>query len=220
MAGHPLENAQHPRADTATARPGGRTARVGQAVIDATITELGEVGYAALKIDAVAERAGVNKTTIYRRWRTKAGLVSTAIIERRGELVPPADTGSLRGDLIELLKEIRLGLKIPWVAALLREAGPRTAENTELYELLDEFWPARFQVAGAIFVRAVERGELPAGTDPDFLLEVLSGALYFHWLMLGRELDDAFLERVADFTLNGAQAGAPDAAGADAPQFR
>ncbi|MEO3795200.1 TetR/AcrR family transcriptional regulator [Nonomuraea sp. B10E15] len=206
MAGDPLEDVQHLHADAATVRPGGRTARVGEAVIDATLAELAEVGYGALRIDAVAERAGVNKTTIYRRWGNKVGLVSTALIERRGELLPPADTGTLRGDLLELLKEIRLGLQTPWIAALLRETGPRTAENSDLYQLLDAFWPARFRASGAMLVRAVERGELPPGTDPDFLLEAISGPLYFRLLMLGRPLDDAFLEKTADFVLKGAGA--------------
>lgn len=175
-----------------------------QAVIDATIAELSEVGYAALRIENVADRAGVNKTTIYRRWGTRAALVSAAIVERRGELGPPPDTGSLRGDILELLREIRLGLRAPWITALLREIGPR-GENAELYELLDRFWPARFEVSGRIFLRAIDRGELPAGTDVDFLLEMLSGPLYFHWLILGRPLDDAFLEQVADFVLAAAR---------------
>ncbi|MDP4503155.1 TetR/AcrR family transcriptional regulator [Nonomuraea turcica] len=191
-----------------------------EAVIDATIAELSEVGYAALRVDAVAERAGVNKTTIYRRWGNKVGLVSAALIERRGQLAPPADTGSLRGDLIELLKEIRLGLSVPWVVALQREAGPRTAANADLYELLDRFWPARFKVSGALFERAIERGELPADTDPDFLLEMISGPLYFHWLMLGHPLDDDFLERVADFILHGAQARLPGAAASESGPSR
>jgi AcrR family transcriptional regulator len=207
MTDDSLEDLRHLQADAATARPGGRTARVRQAVIDATIDELSEVGYAALRFEAVAERAGVHKSTIYRRWGTKAALVSTAIIERRGELVPPPDTGSLRGDLIALLREIRLGLQTPWVTALLREAGPRTPHSEDLYALLDRFWPERFRESKQVFVRAMERGELPAGTDPDLLLEMASGPLYFRLLMLGRELDDEFLERTADLVLNGALAG-------------
>ncbi len=66
---------------------------MGQAVLDATIAELSEVGYAALRIESVAERAGVNKTTIYRRWGDKAGLVATAFIDRRDEFAPPPAAG-------------------------------------------------------------------------------------------------------------------------------
>jgi hypothetical protein len=122
----------------------------------------------------------------------------------------PPVTGSLCGDLIALLQEIRLGLQTPWVTALLREAGPRTPNGVDLYELLDRFWPERFRVSKQIFVRAVERGELPSETDPDFLLQVLSGPLYFRLLMLGRELDDEFLQQTADLVLNGARAGSSD----------
>lgn len=207
------EGAHQVRRDAAVARPGGRTARVARAVVDATLAELSEVGYAALRIDAVAERAGVNKSTIYRRWGDKAGLVSTALLERRGELAPAPDTGTLRGDLLELLGGIRLGLKTPWIAALVREAGPRTDRNTELYRLLDAFWPARYRAARTMFERGVERGELPVGTDPDLLLEVISGPLYFRWLMLGEDIDDARLERLADFVLAGAGATPAPAAG-------
>jgi AcrR family transcriptional regulator len=210
MPGGQLEDLRLLNADAATARPGGRTARVRQAVIDATLDELGEVGYTALRIEAIAERAGVHKSTIYRRWGDKVALVSAVIIERRGELVPPPVTGSLRGDLIALLQEIRLGLQTPWVTALLREAGPRTPNSVDLYELLDRFWPERFRVSKQLFVRAMELGELPSETDPDFLLQVISGPLYFRLLMLGRELDDEFLEQTADLVLNGARAGSSD----------
>ncbi|GAA1676886.1 hypothetical protein GCM10009733_087230 [Nonomuraea maheshkhaliensis] len=61
--------------------------------------------------------------------------------------------------------------------------------------------------AETAFERALERGGLPADTDPGFLPEMISGSLPFHWLMLGHPLDDEFLERVADFVLRGAQAG-------------
>ncbi|QFG24559.1 TetR/AcrR family transcriptional regulator [Actinomadura sp. WMMB 499] len=204
-----MEEVDRARTDAAVARPGGRTARTAQAVIDATLAELSETGYTALRIDAVAERAGVNKSTIYRRWGDKAGLVSDALIERRSDLAPPPDTGSLRGDVLELLKGIRLGLRTPWIAALVREAGPRTDRNAELYRLLDAFWPARYKASREMFARSVERGELPAGTDLDLLIEVISGPLYFRWLMLGEELDDAHLERLAEFVLTGARATAP-----------
>ncbi|CAL9399710.1 hypothetical protein SUDANB150_01418 [Streptomyces sp. enrichment culture] len=206
MTTEPLKHQfAHMRADSATVRPGGRTARVGQAVIDATIAELGECGYRALRIEAVAERAGVNKTTIYRRWRDKAGLVSTALIERQSEVAPPPDTGSLREDLLAHLRDIREVLHQPGVARLMQEVGQRTAVKDDVREVLDTIWSVRLELSRTIFVRAVERGELPAGADPDFLLQATSGPLYFRLLMLGRDLDDDFLEKTADFVINGAR---------------
>jgi AcrR family transcriptional regulator len=201
-----LEEVRHLHADAATVRPGGRTARVRQAVIDATIAELSEVGYAALRIETVAERAGVNKTTIYRRWGNKPALVATAFLERHRDVVPPPDTGSLYDDLLTLLIDMRSGLQTPWVAVLLREVGPRSPHSDGVHEVLDKIWPARFRSSRVIFERAIERGELPADTDPDFLIEVLSGPLYFRWLMLGHPLSDEFLQRTAAFVLGGARA--------------
>ncbi|MFJ7078941.1 TetR/AcrR family transcriptional regulator [Streptomyces sp. NPDC098781] len=210
MPKDPLEKVKHLHADAATTRPGGRTARTGEAVMEATLAELSEVGYAALRIDSVAERAGVNKTTIYRRWGDKAGLVATAFIERQSTAAPPRDTGNLRGDLMALLREMRRVLRTPWITALLSELGPRSAESGGVREVLDKIWPERFRESRTIFVRAMERGELPADASPDFLLEAASGPLYFRWLMLGRPLSDAYLEKTADFVINGARAGLTD----------
>ncbi|MBB4683156.1 AcrR family transcriptional regulator [Amycolatopsis jiangsuensis] len=201
---------EHLRADSRTSRPGGRTARVGQAVLDATIAELSEVGYAALRIESVAERAGVNKTTIYRRWGDKAGLVATAFIDRRDEFAPPPDTGSLRGDLLIHLREIRDTFQTPWLTRLVQELGPRTEERSDVREVLDQIWSVRLELSRMIFVRGIERGELPAGADPGFLIEATSGPLYFRWLLLGRELDDEFLARTADLVLAGAGAAKAD----------
>lgn len=192
------------RADSATARPGGRTARIGRAVMDATIAELGEVGYAALRVESVAERAGVNKTTIYRRWGDKAGLVATAFVERQEELSPPPDTGDLREDLLSFLREVRRGFESPWITALIRETGPRSGGDDGIHEVLDRIWPARFARSREIFVVAMARGDLPPHLDPDFLVEAAAGPLYFRWLLLGRELTDDFLVRTAELVLRGA----------------
>ncbi|MFJ7078942.1 TetR/AcrR family transcriptional regulator [Streptomyces sp. NPDC098781] len=218
MRTNPLERVRHLHADAATARPGGRTARVGEAVIDATLAELGDVGYAALRIDSVAERAGVSKTTIYRRWGDKAGLVATAFIERQSEIAPPPDTGDLREDLLLHLREVREVLYTPWITALVREVGPRSSDVTGVREVLDKIWPERFRLSRAIFARAVERGDLPADIAPGFLLEALSGPLYFRWLMLGQPLSDEFLERTADLVLDGTRTGQGAGAHPDASE--
>ncbi|WBB70068.1 TetR/AcrR family transcriptional regulator [Micromonospora sp. WMMD812] len=199
----PDEQVGPPPTDSAQARPGGRTARVGRAVMDATIAELSEVGYTALRIEAVAERAGVNRATIYRRWGDKPNLVSAAFVERQEDVSPPADTGSVREDLLALFREIRRGFDSPWIAALIRELGPRTPQNDGVHEVLDKVWPQRFRHSREIFLRGMRRGELVDDLDPDYLVQAAAGPLYFRWLMLGEPLTDEFLERTADFVLSG-----------------
>lgn len=191
--------------DAATARPGGRTARVAEAVMQATLDELSEAGYAGLRIDAVADRAGVNKTTIYRRWQSKPNLVATALIARQAALVPVPDTGDLRTDALILLQEIRRALRTPWISALLGEIGPRRATGDDLHIVLDQLWAARFGESRSIFTRAIERGDLPAESEPDLLLEALCAPLYFRWIMLGRPLEDDFLEDTVDLVMAGAE---------------
>jgi AcrR family transcriptional regulator len=205
MSKEPSAQVKGLRSDAATARPGGRTARTARAVMDATIAELSEVGYAALRIESVAERAGVNKTTIYRRWGDKASLVAAAFAERQEEVSPAADTGDLREDLLAFLREVRRGFESPWITALIRETGPRSAGHDGIHEVLDKIWPARFAQSRVIFANAVARGDLPPGSDPDFLVEAAAGPLYFRWLFLGRELTDDFLARTAELVLRGAE---------------
>ena len=86
---------------TVGARTGGRSERVVRDVLRATIDELARSGYAALRVDDVAARAGVNKTTVYRRWPTKTDLVAAAIRASAGQHEPVPDTGSARRDLVE-----------------------------------------------------------------------------------------------------------------------
>ncbi|MBE1533710.1 TetR/AcrR family transcriptional regulator [Actinomadura algeriensis] len=201
----PADQAEQLHTDAATKRPGGRTARTAKAVLDATIAELGDVGYAALRIESVAERAGVNRATIYRRWGDKPSLVAAAFTARQVETSPPTDTGDLLEDLLSFLREVRRGFDSPWIAALIRETGPGTADNAGLREALDKIWPARFRLSREIFVRAVERGDLPAHADPDELVEAAAGPLYFRRLMLGRPLTDDFLRRTAALVIAGAR---------------
>ena len=84
-------------------RPGGRATRVRSAVLDATSMLLSEVGYDQLSVEAVASRAGVHKTTVYRRWPTKPELIAEAALVQAAEAVPIPDTGTLLGDLQTLL---------------------------------------------------------------------------------------------------------------------
>ena len=86
-----------------------RSAAAHQAILDATVQLLSEVGFAATTVEAVAARAGVGKATVYRRWPSKVPLVIDALDARAIEQVPIPRTGSVRGDLIEFLAEHRIG---------------------------------------------------------------------------------------------------------------
>src|SRR5215207_3763595 len=102
----------------ARVRPGGRSARVRAAVLAATLQLLAERGYDQLELPAVARRAGVNITTVYRRWGARARLVGEALLERTRPLRPTPDTGALRTDLEQLLVEEGALLRTPPVRAM------------------------------------------------------------------------------------------------------
>src|SRR5258706_13042053 len=106
-------------------RPGGRSARVRQAVLDAAFAELGEKGYGGLSIEAVALRSGGAKTTVYRRWPTRDELVADALDSRSDRYEPVPGTGSLPGALKELVRGDRDKLTSNHGKAMLKTLGPR-----------------------------------------------------------------------------------------------
>ncbi|MCX2963225.1 TetR/AcrR family transcriptional regulator [Gordonia aquimaris] len=192
-------------ADAATTRSGGRTARVGEAVIDAALIELSERGYANIRIDDVAARAGVNKTTIYRRWGSKSRLIATALVERHAEMNPIPDTGDVHADALTLLKEIWESLRAPWVAPLIAEATTQRSigATDEVRTVLTELLSSRYRHSKSIFERAIARGELPQSANPELLLEAMCGPVYYRGLVVGLPVDDAYLKSVVQLVLSG-----------------
>jgi AcrR family transcriptional regulator len=87
-------------------RTGGRSERVREAVLEAAFGELIDVGYAALSVESIAVRAGVNKTTIYRRWPTLEDLLVDALTAWSRDAIPVPDTGSIESDLLAAGREL------------------------------------------------------------------------------------------------------------------
>ncbi|MBN6052035.1 TetR/AcrR family transcriptional regulator, partial [Nonomuraea sp. RK-328] len=87
-------------------RPVGRGAKVRAAVHAATLAELVDKGYAALTVEGVAQRAGVHKTTVYRRWKDRESLLVDALAEHMAADVPVPDTGTVEGDLRALARSL------------------------------------------------------------------------------------------------------------------
>jgi AcrR family transcriptional regulator len=196
-----------------------RSEKAHKAVLDAAAELLLARGLSAVSMDAVAERAGVSKATIYRWWPTKETLALDALFTEWAAASPyPRDTGTLRGDLLALLRPwARLASSRPYgrvIAALLTEAQTDPAFAAEYRCRVVE--PRRDQ-ARAIFRRAIERDEIPADTKIEVALDLLYGPLYHRLLHGHAPLNDRFTQDVIDMALSGIQP-APDRAATSAAQ--
>jgi AcrR family transcriptional regulator len=157
-------------------------------------------------MEGVARRSGVNKTTLYRRWGTKEELILDALLELGERRVPIPDTGSLRGDLLTVAREIVASVSTPEANAVVRAAAAEPDENSKLVAAVRQFWTVRFALLGEIVTRAVARGELPAGTDPKPVIEGLLGGIYLRVLVTREPLDDEVLVGLADWLTRAASA--------------
>ncbi len=186
---------------------GGRSARVVRQVLEAAVAELAESGYGAFRMDRVSARAGVNKTTIYRRWPSRVLLV-TAAVEWMSKLVhdvPLPDTGSLEVDLVEAFRHrasFRRRVEGSAWARLLAEK-----HDPEVRAIIGDAVEERSGAWYAMITRAVARGELPGGTEPRLLLGML-GAVVDAWNASSRgRLKAELLEAAVRTIAAGARSG-------------
>jgi AcrR family transcriptional regulator len=187
-------------------RPGGRSARIRQSVLDATLATVAEVGVEKLSVADVATRAAVHETSIYRRWRTRENLIIDALLNYSERHLPIPDTGSLRGDLVDFGVELVAYLATPLGRALAQTMA-NIPDEPAIAEARNSFWQTRYELASAMIDRAIERGELEQGTDPRLLLEALVAPLHLRTLMT-REPPEADLpQRLVDVLLDGAIRG-------------
>ena len=195
-----------PRPRVGEQRPGGRAARVRTAVLDATSALLTEVGYDQLTIDEVASRAGVHKTTVYRRWPTKPELIAAAISEDAARNVPIPDTGTLLGDLQALARSVVANISSTGGALRTRTIVAAAAQSADLTTSLNGFWAERLAASVPLIERAIDRGDLPAHTDPNLVIETLIGPIWVRFLLTGEPIDDHLADRVAELVVAGATA--------------
>ncbi|RKR92205.1 TetR family transcriptional regulator [Micromonospora pisi] len=195
-------------APAAKPRPVGRGQKVRNVVLAATLVELGGDGYAALSIDNVAQRAGVNKTTIYRRWRDRETLVVDAITDRIATDVPIPDTGSIDGDLRELAQSLISTLTSTTGQTIISTMLVGAAHIPEIVEVKRRFFADRIRRAEPVIMRAVQRGDLPEDTDPAELVKALIAPIYLRLLVTSEPLDQAIADQAAKIALGAARAGA------------
>ncbi len=177
------------------------------AVLSAVDALLGEAGYDALTIEVVAERAGVHRATVYRRWGSVAMLLVDLLDLGTQDDWRPPDTGSLDGDLVAINREVCDALTVdPSPTAAVIAASFRTPEAAAA---LSRFWADRYQRCAVVVERAVARSEIPGGTDPRRLLVAATGPLYHQRILLRQPLTRADADAFARAAVAAAGPGAP-----------
>jgi AcrR family transcriptional regulator len=189
-------------------RPGGRSARVKEAVLSATLEELLVHGYDALSYERIAQQAGVHKTTVYRRWPTKAALVMAVVAQLGERRVGVPDTGSFEQDLSGFARAIVANLGTPEAASVARLLVIAADSSPDLAAEATSWWHGRFGLAAVMVERAIERGEIPDGTDPTAVIETLIGPLYVRLLFTHEPLDRKVADRAAAMTAAATRDGA------------
>ncbi len=189
-------------ADAGVRRPGRpRSVEADEAILEAATTAFIELGWDSLTIEGVAARAGVGKTTIYRRYPTRLDLLLAAAERLAEEKGAVPDTGTLPGDLFALVKAYlgmlsgtRAGRAIPAMVAA-------TAKNPELANAYRAFIATRRRESAVVLERAIDRGELPADLDVDLVLDLLAGPIFYRAFVSHEPSDDAYVSALVDTVL-------------------
>ena len=177
-----------------------RVARSRRAVIAATLDLLAERGIAATTIEAVADRSGVAKTTIYRQWDGQPALVLDAIGTTLRTPIDP-DTGTLRGDLLDLIGGLVDALNTSPAAGLMPALIDAAERDPSFAALHHREAAQRHQVVLTAIARGIDRGELTPGTDPAEVLDMVAGPVFYRRLVSSGVVNRAFARRIVDRVL-------------------
>jgi len=178
-----------------------RSEEAHQAILNATLDLLVEVGFSALTVEGVASRAGVGKATIYRRWPSKLPLVVEAFGQLPG--FEDVDTGDLAEDLKRMLRGyLKAFHSTPLSAVLPSLAGERT-HNPELSQLFDPVSRGRSQPLLRAFERAAERGEVSADLDLHLAADLVVGPIAVALFFKGGRLNPKMVGPMVDLALSG-----------------
>lgn len=188
--------------ELAKKRPGRpRSAESHQAILQATLDLLADVGFERMSIDAIAARAGVGKTTIYRRYSSKEELVADAIESLRQEVMLP-DTGTLWSDIDALIKsamQITLNPLGRQSATMIINLAANNLQFAQIY--WTKYLQPRRQAFAVVLDRAKTRGEIQADIDPDLFFDTMSAVMLYALVFQPAEAWEAYVRRVVTFLL-------------------
>lgn len=180
-----------------------RSEEAHDAILVAAVALTREVGYDAVTMDGIAARAGVGKTTVYRRWSSKELLVTEAIGRIVRSFSVP-QTGSLEGDLLHLMQQAVGMYRDPASLALLSGLVAAMARSTLIAEAVRTGFVASWRDAvRGVLTRGVRRGELRADTDVELALDLLGGPPFYRFLITGTAIDERLARSLVQAVLRG-----------------
>jgi AcrR family transcriptional regulator len=176
-------------------------------VFASTIGELSARPYSDISVESIAARAGVHKTTVYRRWGSKAELVAQALASAAAGAIEIPDTGRVESDLRALSRSVGAVLGDPRGALITRGLLAGAAESAEIGALMDQFWATRLAAISVIVDRAADRGEIPRGTDAAEFMHAMAAPLYYRLLVTREPVSERDADQAAAAALAAARAG-------------
>jgi TetR/AcrR family transcriptional regulator of autoinduction and epiphytic fitness len=178
-----------------------RIERSRMVILKAAVEELGEVGYGSVTVESIAARAGVGKSTIYRHWRDKLGLIADAFETFHEQMVP--DLGDLPvrqavalliGHVAEVVVDSTFSRCIP---ALIEGAE----RDTRMRDFHHRYSAERRRALTELIERGIERGEIGAAVDPELATVTLLGAIFYRRLMTPEPFDPGDAANLVDLVL-------------------
>ncbi|MFN8513455.1 MAG: TetR/AcrR family transcriptional regulator [Thermomicrobiales bacterium] len=195
-------------AEPTTRRPGRpRSAQAERAILQAALELFADFGYEGMSIEGVAARAGVGKTTIYRRWASKDELLIAALGHVQSE-VPVLDSGDLRTDLVAMATnalEFFTAGGVNFGAILVRAMGEARTNPSVFAALSETVLIPRMSLFATRIQGAIDHGELRSDIDLRLFIEILAGPIFFHTLITDRFIPNTpdYAERLIDTLLQG-----------------
>lgn len=164
-------------------------------------------GYSRLTMERVAAESGVAKTTLYRRWPTRAALCMELYLEVAGRELQDPDTGDVGSDLRKIVNTVvylqTRTVAGPAFVGLIAQAQSNPESSSAS---LIEFAERRREITRRVLERAIQRGELRAGTDIDLVIDALGGATTFRLLQGHAPLSRKFADALVTLVLSGCRA--------------
>lgn len=178
-----------------------RVRRSKEAVLVATFELLSEAGFGGVSVDAVSERSGVAKTTIYRHWPSRTALLLDACSRMSPRREPP-DTGRFESDLTVLLTDLAHRLQTarwPLMLPSVIDAAERDPDIARVYSSLHAELVSPFR---KVVERAQERGEFPTSVEASETVARLLGPLFYRRWFSRQAIDEGFVARVVEGVLS------------------